>query len=148
MNAREIQDFFDWFSIVYLAGDLEWLPEVFLYPYSAFINGDIRVEKTPADTRDYVLSRRKDLLAIGAVSMTAKVTEIGETRNARFPLQVNFIMRNSKGEAIALNTSRYLCLFDERGQLRIESVELVRISVPFLDKSVDGQLCSPSTLLV
>lgn len=131
MDFDAIQGFFDWLSSELLVGDLSWLSNVYLYPYSMFIAGEIRVDYTPDDTKDYILERRKDVAAAGAVAIRAKVLEIGEKRNSRFPVQVNYVFLNAAKEPIAVNTSRYLCLIDEQDRIRIESVDLTRISIPF-----------------
>ena len=133
MDKGRLQEFFDWFGNAYLTGDLDWLSDVFVYPYSLFIDGQIRIEYGPEDTMEYFQSRRRDFKAIGAASITSRILEVGEKRSTRFPIRVNYTFLNARGEKIAFNTARYLCLLDERGRLRLESAELLRISIPFRD---------------
>jgi len=136
MDFDAIQDFFDWVSNELLVGDLDWLAGVFLYPFSLFIDGHIRVVTSTCETKAYLLSRRGDISAIAGMRITAKVLDIGKIRNARFPVNVNYTVHNAANTPIAVNTSRYLCLLDTRHRLRFESVELTRISIPFRERSI------------
>lgn len=136
MDPEDVQSFFSWLSNELLLGDLGWLEDVFLYPYSLFIDGEIRVEHSPEETLDYLRSRRLDAQAIGIVSSAGQVREIGETRNQRFPVLVNYFFYNDLNERVATNVSRYLCLQDEQGRLRIESVEIKSSLIPFRDPTI------------
>lgn len=136
MDWDSVQDFFDWLINELLVGELDWLEKVFLYPYSLFILGHIRVEYSPEATLEYFLSRRRDAETLGITSASAKLLEIGPTRNARFPVTVKYIFRDGKGDQVASSKACYLCLLDERSKLRIESVELTQVSMPFRDPRI------------
>ena len=136
MKTDTVHDFFNWLINELLEGPLDWLGDVFIYPYSLFILGEIRIESCPRDTMDYLLSRRADAHAIGIEKAFAKILEIGDVRNGRFPVKVQYVFLDKTKARIATNTARYLCLLDERDRIRIESVDLTKISIPFRNSTI------------
>lgn len=129
--SDQVEVFFQWLTQALMDGDLDQLTNTYVYPLSLFVNGTIRVERTPQETRNYLSERRRDAAAIGVTHIHCDVLEIGTTRNGRFPVRVRQSFRDAKGEELTHNIAKFLCVQDERETIFIESVEIQRLGLPF-----------------
>jgi hypothetical protein len=51
MEIDAFQEFFDWYSTKLLVGELDCLADIYLYPCSLLINGHIRIDHSPSETK-------------------------------------------------------------------------------------------------
>ena len=100
--------FFRWMASAVLQDDLDWVDITHTYPFSIFVDGDIRVEKSPQETKDYLRGRQRDLHNAGAQSMSIDVVEIGENKNGRFPVMVRQSFRDHFGQELEYSLCRFL----------------------------------------
>ncbi len=127
----QIRRFFDWLAPKLLQGDLEWLEHVYDYPLSFFTGNEIRIENGPADMAAYILARRDHAQIYGISTVSAEVIQITATPgNARFTVIVDYLFHLHDGSKFGRNQSRYRCRFDEDDQIRVESVEILKVGLP------------------
>jgi len=112
MKIDAFQEFFDCYTNKLLVGKLNCLADIYHYSCSLFINGHIRTDHSPSANKADILSRCDDVATIGGASISAKVLDVGETRNARYLVKVNSVFYDTKNAPSPVNTSRCLCLLD------------------------------------
>ena len=133
MVDERIRTFFDWLVARLFEGELDWLEEVYVYPYSIFIGDEIRLETVPEETAAYLNMRRTHAKRLGVYAMTANVIQVTHKPGGlRFSVRVEFIFIKNDGTELGRNTAHYLCHYAENGNIRVESLELLDIGLPFL----------------
>ncbi len=117
-----------------LNGDLDWVAEVYDYPLSVFVEGNIRIESGPEDTATHLMLRREQAQNRGVYAMTAEVMQINRSANSsRFSVIVDYLFHAHDGVDIARNRSKYRCRSTDDGSIKVESLEFLNIELSFIE---------------
>jgi len=130
-DEDRISAFFEWLAGALFDGDLDWVDDVYIFPMSIFSGVDMRVDQTAEQMRAYILGRRAEVRAQGVASMRGRVLGIGRPTSAGYRVEVEFRFYDAQGNFVALNRNHYLCTDGPNGEIRISSLELTRLGIPF-----------------
>lgn len=130
-DEARITAFFEWLAGALFDGDMDWVDHVYLYPMSTFSGVSMRVDRTPDQMRAYLHERRKLVRAHGVTSMTGRVLKFGTPTSMGYRVEVEFRFLDKRGETVALNRNHYLCHDGPNGEIRIASLEMTRLGIPF-----------------
>ena len=134
-----VSAFFQRLADAFLNGDHEWLSGVYIYPLVVYIEGEIALERTPAQSLSALFERRQKALSAGTAGIRTEVLEVGEASSGRFPVRVDWTFLSASGREVAKNELRYFCRFSDDGSVQIEIVEFIRRSFAY-----DGTPDEPS----
>ena len=136
--TQSIPAFMQALADAFLAGDHDWLANVYTYPLAIYLDGEILIEKTAEDTLNNLFSRRASALSAGAKRIEARVIEYVETAGHRCPVRVDWHFINADGDAFATNELRYYCRFAPDGTIRIEILEFISRGIATLPDAQGG----------
>lgn len=135
---RGASDFFQRLANAFLSGDHEWLSGIYEYPLVVYIEGEIALERTPAETMASLFARREKALRAGTVQIRSDVLTVGESDKGRFPVRVNWTFLSGTGRVLARNEMQYFCRLTEDQNYRIEIVEFIRQGLNRTGSDPDG----------
>lgn len=115
-------------------GNLDDITDKYVYPLAIYYPTGVRMEKTPAETKNAIFTRRSAALAVGMDRVQVVLHEIGELDGDRFSVLLDWRFLNAEGVAIGESTIRYFCKATTDGHIRVELIEFLKIAFPNADR--------------
>ena len=132
MLDDRIRKFFDWLAPRLLHGDLDWVEDVYDYPLSFFVGDKIRLETSSSETIAYILARPDQAKLYNISAKSAEVIKITMAPDMkRFSAIVDYLFHTHDGTEFGRNKSCYRCRIDEANSIRVESLEILDLGLPF-----------------
>jgi hypothetical protein len=130
VTQEELQTFFQTLADRYFSGDISDLSDVHAYPYSVYLDGNYRIEKSPEVSERNIARRREDFRALGASRMLSRLDSIQERSDGRFSALLTLTLLGPDAEPLGHGQTTYLCRYKGTGELLLEGCEIVGRTVP------------------